>query len=202
MRARSMTRSVPLLTALVVAAAGCGGGAAHGSSGTDTAASAAQSASASRGPSSFPDASLDPCSLLTVEELGAALGTKVNPGKADEHTGEGSRGCNWTTEAYDAGGSALVGHVGIVTLAVEGPNPALASRFPTARSFFDFTRTILQNPQPVSGVGDEAVLTGKGHDMWARKGNVVLRLFFSGGLGDMSELKPLTQLMTEALSRT
>jgi hypothetical protein len=85
---------------------------------------------------------------------------------------------------------------------VEGPNPALASRFTTAKSFFDFMKSIVPNPQPVSGVGDEAFVTGRQHDLWARKGNVVLRLFFSGGEGNIPQLKPLKQLMIEALSRT
>ncbi len=195
MRAASMAVSVALWTAVAIAAGGCGGGKADASSSSPP-------ASASGTGGSFPNASLDPCSLLTADQVAAVLGMKVDPGKTDKDAGEGSRGCSWTTAAYDAGGSALVGHVGIVTLIVVGPNPALASRFPTARSFFAFQKQIVPNQQPVSGVGDEAMVAGRQHELWARKGDAVLRLMFTGGLGDTSELKPLKQLMTEALSRT
>ncbi|MDP2529959.1 MAG: DUF3558 family protein [Candidatus Palauibacterales bacterium] len=195
MRTTTMAASVALWTAVAIAAGGCGGGKADTSS-------SSSSASATETGGSFPNASLDPCSLLTVDQVAAAIGMKVDPARADSSAGEGSRGCQWTTAAYDAGGSALVGHVGIVTLIVVGPNPALASRFPTAASFFSFQKQIVPNQQPVSGVGDEAMIAGRQQDLWARKGDVVLRLFVTGGLGDTSELKPLKQLMTEALSRT
>ncbi len=195
MRTTSMAASVALWTAVAIAAGGCGSGKADASS-------SSPSASASTTGGSFPNKSLDPCSLLTADQIAAAIGMKVDPGKADESAGEGSRGCKWTTAAYDAGGSALMGHVGLVTLIVVGPNPALASRFPTAASFFAFQKQIVPKQQPVSGVGDEAMIAGRQQDLWARKGDVVLRLFFTGGLGDTSELTPLKKLMTEAFSGT
>lgn len=140
--------------------------------------------------------SLDPCSLVTLDELAKAVNMKVEPGKAS--AAAGSRDCTFTTAAGAAGTGAS--EIASLTVEVVGPNPALISRFPTARSYYDFTRSIFKSSVNVSGIGDSAFLTEKDHWIYAIKGTVILRVFATFGTTGTAR-QVIEQVMRDALAR-
>ena len=76
--------------ALVVSACGSGGN------------SPADSAKASQGPAPT-GLALDPCSLLTSDQVAQAIGKQVDEGKAQSEDLSESRACNWEMQATDYG---------------------------------------------------------------------------------------------------
>lgn len=192
---RTWVAGVPVLVAsMVLGLAACGGSqSADNSAGDQSAATGGEGGGIS--------SSLDPCQLVTQQQVAAAVGVSVDAGKAPSQQSEGSRDCTYMTAYGDQGAGPH--KIASVTVEVSGPNPALKSRFPTARSYFDFLRNEEYSDQAedVSGIGDAAFFTAKGTWLWAIQGKTVLRLYAT--FGDEATVKPvLEQLMKEALART
>lgn len=150
--------------------------------------------------SSATSASLDPCRLVTQQQVVAAVGMQVDPGQADTAEAAGSRGCTWLTAYGKRGGGP--DSIASITVEVVGPNPAIASQFPTAHSYYDFLRhQVHENgSEDVSGIGDAAFLTERDSWLYALKGKVVLRVFATFGKGPAVK-SALEQLMKDALAK-
>jgi Protein of unknown function (DUF3558) len=175
----------------------CGGG--KPGSPASASASAAAATPASQGKAAGPNTSLDPCSLLTTDEVAGAVGMKIDSRKADSLVA-GSHDCTWTTAAGDAG--AGPGEIASVTAEVAGPQPVLKAQFPTARSYYDFQRRLYNGTATdVTGIGDSAFLSHNDHWIYAVKGTVVLRVFTTFGAAG-TDRAVIEKLMKDALART
>jgi hypothetical protein len=108
----------------------------------------------------------NPCSLLTLEQVSAALGTKVEAG-----TLSGSHNCEWV--AHGAPGKALV-------VEIVGPigNLSPAERFNTMKMPFPVKGIV---KTPVQSIGDDAVyVTASGTSLSVRKGGFVFTVHVNG----------------------
>lgn len=199
MRRTWVAESLVLITPMLLGLPGCGGsGADHSAAGQPRASSGTSSSGAIAGGAA---SSLDPCQLVTRQQVADAVGMSVDAGKAASQEAAGSRGCTWDTAYGDKGGGP--DSIASITVEVMGPNPAVKSQFPTARSYYDFLRNQLyaSRAEDVSGIGDAAFFSSSRTWLWAVKGNAVLRVFAT--LGDTATVKPvLQQLMKEALGKT
>lgn len=194
--------AAPAAVALLLAvAAGCGGSpqastttTTSGGSGSGSGSSSTSTTAAASG---F-DTSLDPCKLVTQQQVAQAVGMSVDAGKAGSTT-PGLHDCTWTTSAGDAGAGLTT--VASVTVEVVGPPPALRSTYPTARRYYDFTKHLYSgSTQDVTGIGDAAFLSHDDHWLYALHGNVLLRVFATGG--QSATVGPqVQQLMKEALAQ-
>lgn len=144
--------------------------------------------------------SLDPCQLVTRQQVAAALGMAVDPGKAAGDEPAGSRGCTWHTVYGDSGRGA--DSIASITVEVVRPTPVPGNMHPNARSSYNYLRHTIyaSDAKDVSGIGDAAFLRARDHWLYAVKGNVLLRVFATFGhtpnVGSVLE-----QIMKEALSK-
>ena len=153
----------PLYLSLIVFSAGCG-------SVSSPSASSAPSSSAQPAaqPNAAPTAKRDPCSLLTKEEVTAALGATVT----DAHSDDGMH-CMYSAQYQPGNG-------GSVTLAVGSDNVKML--------FTESKRLLSQRGgngfQEIAGIGDEAY-TFAGAPVNVRKGDV----YFAVGLTTLATLQ-------------
>jgi hypothetical protein len=144
--------------------------------------------------------SLDPCQLVTQQQVAAALGMTVDPGKPAGDEPAGSRGCTWHTVYGDSGRGA--DSIAAITVEVVGPRPVPRNMHPNARSSYYYLRHTLyaSDAKDVSGIGDAAFLRARDHWLYAVKGTVLLRVFATFGhtpnVGSVLE-----QIMKQALSK-
>jgi hypothetical protein len=135
------------------------------------------------------DTSADPCALLTAADVTKAIGLRVGAGKPSGNGLSESKDCTWSTKFGEGAAYNCATDVTSVVLEVLAPPPALVKRFPTAADYFAELRTTMKmtkhTPQPVPGIGEDAfdaVLgIGKGLDVYALTGNVILRVFSDCG---------------------
>jgi len=178
------------LTMAVVAAlalTACGGG--------DKAPDAAPGTTPSAGGSSAPAAAAgDACALLTDAEVATALGGAA---KAEESTsGEplNSRLCTWATDTTPPRTFTIT----VNTTATLGD--ALRKNGMTARTMFDNAKAAWasQSPEPLAGIGDEAVLVGS--TALVVKGDVYVQT--TTAFGDSAAAKAaLTDLTAKAVAK-
>lgn len=198
MRTSQITVSSFVLGALAMGFAACGGGGSGSSSGTNASSQNSGGHGTSTTGAAALNTSLDPCSLVTQQQVAQAVGMSVDPGKSDT-SAPGSRDCTWKTSAGDAGAGAS--SIASVTVEVSGPNPALKSRYPTAQSYYEFTKKVVSSAHDVSGVGDAAFMSNENHWLYALKGNVVLRVFATFGTSEAAA-PAIEQIMKDALANT
>jgi hypothetical protein len=149
--------------------------------------------------------SLDPCTLLTSDEVAQAIGMKVGKGVAQDEVLSDSRACNWEVQAA---GYVCAKDITGVTLELVQPPPALKPRFPTAAAYYpQLLGTLVQagnSVHEVQGIGNAAFVSEgaakKGLDVYARKGDAFLRVFSI--CGPPATLEPaLEGLMKQALAK-
>lgn len=196
MRPKYVTASL-LISGVVLAVAACGGG--GGGNGGQPGTSAGGNSSAASSPAAAGiNTSLDPCSLLTTAEVSSAVSMKVDDPKPASSEPKGTRGCTWNTAAGDSGAGAA--QIASVTLEVVGPPTVLKSRFPTARSYYDYLDQHLYHGTDVPGIGDNAFLTSSDHWIFSVKGNVLLRVFATFGTTS-TDKTVIEELMKDAMAR-
>ncbi len=209
--------------AVALAVGGCAGsssppsgGNPAGSAGVPAAGSTASSPSGGSTPSSRSGAStsgqgfntsLDPCALLTADQVAKAIGLKVSHGSPVANTD--TKACGWDTKFGQGADYSCATDVTSVVLELVTPPAALKKLYPTARSYFAVELTTYKrrpgSVAPLSGIGDQAfawtIATNKGLDTLALKGNVILRVF--SNCGRPATLRPeLEQLLSQALTQT
>lgn len=182
--------------AIMVGLSACGSGGAQ-TSANATSSSGAATTTTKAQTSAGINTSLDPCRLVTQQQVAQALNMSVDPGKIGQ-SAPGSRDCTWNTSAGNNGAGPST--VDSVTVEVVGPPPSLKKLYPTARSYYEFTKKLYSGTQEVTGIGDASFLSHDNHWLYARKGNVVLRVFSTGGssgtVGNQIE-----QIMKAAISQ-
>ncbi len=197
-------------TAMIAAAAlaigGCG--TSGPGRGADQGGNPPAGTSTAKAPGGSLDTSGDPCKMLTSSQVAKAIGMKVSAGTPKAETLSDSHDCSWST-AYGQGAAYVCAKdVTGVVLEVVAPPQALKARYPTASAYFaDLGTTFKQSGAsvtPVSGIGDEAFAvvsaTKKGLNIYATKGNVILRVFSI--CGRPATLQPeLEGLLSAALSK-
>jgi hypothetical protein len=138
-------------------------------------------ATATAGSNADPGAGKDPCSLVTVDEVGSALGGKAGAGQRQPGGLPGQQTC-----AFSTSGDSMV-------LATIGTVPGDAALFATLKTGMGAKAT------EVAGLGDAAVRDA-GY-MNVLKGSQILILSVNGlGSGD-EVLASLTSLAKAALAR-
>ncbi|HEX8001518.1 MAG TPA: DUF3558 family protein [Mycobacteriales bacterium] len=182
------------LTMAVVAAlalTACGGGdkAPDAAPGTTT-------TSAGGSPSTAAPAAAagDACALLTDAEVAAALGGAAKAEASTSGEPLNSRLCTWATDTTPPRTFTIT----VNTTATLGE--ALRKNGMTARSMFDSAKTAYasQNPEPLAGVGDEAVVVGS--TVIAVKGDVYVQT--TTAFGDSAAAKAaLTDLTAKAVAK-
>ena len=200
-------RIIGLAIAAAALVGGCGTSSSPNAAGPASASTAAN-ATSSETPGSSLDTSLDPCNLLTADQVAKAIGMKVSAGKPRAESMSDSHDCTWSTAYGEGAEYNCAKDVTGVVLVVVGPPPALKERYPTAQSYFADLLTLKRTTgsvQQVSGIGDGAFAatsaTKKGLDVYATKGSVILRVFSS--CGSPTTLRPeLQQLISQALAKT
>jgi hypothetical protein len=150
-------------------------------------------------------ASLDPCAMLTSDEVAQAIGKKVDKGEAQDEVLYDSRACNWQMQAT---GYVCAKDITGVTLELVQPPQALKPRFPTAEAYYPQLLGTLKQAgntvHEVQGIGDAAFISEgaakKGLDVYARKGDAFLRVFSI--CAPPATLQPaLEGLMKQALAK-
>ena len=198
-----------VLVALVLLAGGCGssGVGSTSAAGGSTTPASSPSATTSTTQGATLDTSVDPCGLLTAAQVTKAIGLKAGAGTPGTSELSPSKDCTWTTKFGEGADYNCASDVTSVVLEVVAPPPALKDRFSTASAWFaqlrSTTKVTGHTPKTVSSIGDdafEAVLgAGKGLDVYATSGNVILRVFSDCGAPD--RLRPaLESLLSQAVA--
>ncbi len=196
-----MPPSTPCRASHFAAVAGLALIAAACSSGTN---SPGDSAKASQGPAST-GLALNPCSLLTSDQVAQAIGKQVDQGKAQSENLSESQACNWEMQATNF---VCAKDITGVTLEIVEPPPTLKPQFPTAEAYYPQLMSTLKlagnTVEELQDLGDAAfsseTATKKGYSVYARKDSVLLRVFSICGPPD--KLRPALQgLMKEALAK-
>lgn len=186
---RDLTMAFATAATLVLAA--CGGGAddpdAAPGAGSATAAGTTTTSAAAAGPD-------DACALLTEAEVTAAFGgtAKAEPSTSGEPLN--TKLCTWST------GTTPPKTFTISVNTTGSLGEALRKNGMTARSMFDSAKTAYaaQNPEPLPGVGDEAVVVGS--TVIAVKGDVYVQS--TTAFGDSAESKAvLRDLSAKAVAK-
>lgn len=151
-----------------------------------SAASESESPSASATAAAAPV--VDPCTLLTDAEVSKALGDKVTSSVNTAAT-PGNKQCLWISDAF-----------GPLHYALTFTRTVDMSGGRTAQSEFDLHKRILGKPQPVDGIGDEAVLIPSAATLVARKGEVFIHASTAQGAG-AKVLAALTELTRKAVGK-
>lgn len=171
------------------------------SSGSKTESGAAEDSSAATSAS----ATVDPCSLLSANEVSQTLGVNLGQGESKNEDLSASRSCTWTTKSTDYN---CAKNLASVTLEAVEPPPALKPRFPTAKAYYPQLISTMKASggivSDVPGIGDEAFsrtsADGQGLWLYARKGGSILRVFAT--CGDQKMLKPkLESLLKQAVAK-
>jgi hypothetical protein len=176
-------------TAATVLLAGCGGDtpdAAPGA-GSTTAAGTTTTSAPAAGPA-------DACALLTDAEVAAALGGTAKAEASTSGEPLNSRLCTWSTATTPPRTFTIT----VNTTAALGE--ALRKNGMTARSMFDSAKTAYasQSPEPLPGVGDEAVVVGS--SVLAVKGDFYVQT--TTAFGDSAQAKAaLRDLSAKAVAK-
>jgi hypothetical protein len=130
------------------------------------------SLAASRNASAY-DPPVDPCSLLTAEQVSAALGAKAAPGKKVVATL-----CEWDVAAQGSNKRLTVGFVS-------------ASAWEQTRALRESMKGVTRTPVP--GLGEEAVyaVTPVANTLEVKKGSAVLGLHLYGFSAEESKAKEI-----------
>jgi hypothetical protein len=105
----------------------------------------------------------DACTLLTTEEVAAAMGTEVNDGE-DSGSGDGASECTWESKTSGV--------------------PTMLTVVIHAGVSYDQVKEGFQSTEPVSGVGDEAFFGTGLNTLMMRKGEAVVQFLAIGNLAD------------------
>lgn len=132
------------LALLVVIAAACGGGNDDGQGGSGGGSEPTAKSSGGR------QAAIEPCKLLTKEEVEAALGEPGDAGDADSSAVIGMSLCTWGA-ASDTSLSILQ-----VSVLRTGDMPEQLRKQGGAKAIYNQTKAGYTGLQAVSGIGDEA----------------------------------------------
>lgn len=176
-------------TAATLALAACGGGTdkPDAAPGTGATTAAGTTAPPAAGPG-------DACALLTDAEVAAALGGTAKAEASTSGEPLNTKLCTWATDTTPP----RTFTISLNTTAALGE--ALRKNGMTARSMFDSAKTAYasQNPEPLPGVGDEAIVVGA--QVIAVKGDVYVQL--TTAFGDSAAAKAaLTDLSAKAVAK-
>ena len=127
---------------------------------------------------------IDPCSLLTVDEIGSALQVPVGAPAAGPQSNLpnplGQRTCTWTTNESPPRSVA----VSVVTTQSAQMGGAAGGTY-TARQLFEDTKPLAEAPEPVPGLGDDAFFGAvAGMQMTVLKGDVYFSVTVPFGITD------------------
>lgn len=176
-----MRRWSIVVPALLLSLVACDGGTDAAGAGQPGGGGAGPAVNATTGPDATTGPEKDPCALVTVDEVGAALGAPVGAGQRQPGGLPGQQTCGYTTS-----GDPLV-------LATVGTVPGDAALFATLKSGMG------TKASDISGLGDAAVRDA-GY-LNVLKGSQILVLSVNGlGSGDEA-LAALTALAKAALTR-
>ena len=127
---------------------------------------------------------IDPCSLLTVDEVGAALQSEVSdPVPGPQHglpNPLGQRTCTWSTAESPPRSLS----VSVVTTQSAALGGASGGDY-TARKLFDDTKPLAEGLEPIPGLGDDAFFGAvAGVQVSVVRGDVFLSVTVPFGLTD------------------
>ncbi len=116
----------------------------------------------------------DVCTLLTLEEASAHAGEELTQVKTSAESGANPTafpmaGCTW--DSPDSRGFILI----------------TIYRESDSMTTFDATVSIMDGTTPVSGVGDKAIINGRG-DIWVKNGQLIITVSDYAYDGDLTDL--------------